>query len=401
MLWRAARLGLLFLMIAAPAWAADDPPAAPIRDFDIATIERLGQEMYAQDQEAWKATDVLLARVAQDQARKDKLHGWITETHGAQDLVRFVHDTDSGPEIYFDVSFAGVAPPFLSAPQNRTLTPEELGQYNARKLAMSATPARCSDTYNTVALKDPQGDGWLIWVMASTKDPDALMMAGHMRFTVSKDGKTVKRQDALSRGCMQFSRKDSKPGGSMILSHVVSLTPVETHVFASLSYRTGFYIGTTDGRAWKISDGHIANVNPDLPGLDGGAARLLIGQSEDCNMVVMVKGAKPIPTKVVIPTEGDGKFTIDPPAGVKIGGIMCLRDSLIPLPNDYKVLLAGYPLAIGDRGTGHPEAMGILEVENGRLQFKMTDGKLSADQQRPVQARLDQLQKAFDAAANR
>jgi len=62
MLWRAARLGLLFLMIAAPAWAADDPPPAPIRDFDIATIERLGQEMYAQDQEAWKATDVLLLR---------------------------------------------------------------------------------------------------------------------------------------------------------------------------------------------------------------------------------------------------------------------------------------------------------------------------------------------------
>ena len=396
-----ARLGLLCLMIAAPAWAtpADEPP--PIRDFDIATIERLGHEMYAQDQQAWKATDVLLARVPQDQARKDKLHGWITETRGARDLVRFIRDTDTGPEAYFDVSFAGVAPPFLSEPQNRALTPEELGQYNARKLAMSATPPRCSDTYNTVALKDPQGDGWLVWVMASTKDPDALMMGGHARFTVSKDGKTVMRQDALSRGCMQFSRKDNKPGGAMILSHVVSLTPVETHVFASLSYRVAFYLGTTDGRAWKISDGHIAGVGPDMAGLDGGAARLLIGQSEDCHMVVMAKGGKPIPTKVVIPTEGNAKFTIDPPPGIKIGGIMCLRDNLIPLPNDYKVLLAGYPLAIGDRGIGYFESMGIFEVVDGRLRFNMTTGKMNADQQVRVQARLDQLQKAFDTEDRR
>jgi len=397
MLGRIALLGLLSLLIRAPALAApaDEPP--PIRDFDISTVERLGREMYAQDREAWKATDLLFAHISEDEARRNKIHGWITETRGVQDVVRFVHETDHGPEAYYDISFAGVAPPVLSVPENRTLTPEELSQHNARRTALSAATLNCSSTYNSVALKDPQGDGWLVWVMAATKDPNALMMGGHQRFTVSRDGKTILRRDALSRGCIQFSRKDDRGGGHMILSHVVSLTPVETHVFASLSYGIGFYLGTTDGRAWKISDGHITSVDPDMADFDGAAARLLVGQSEDCNMVAMTKGAKPIPTKVVIPTEGKTKFTIDPPPGVKIGGIMCLRDSLIPLPNDYKVLLAGYPLAIGDRGTGHPEAMGILEVENGRLQFNMTTGKMTADQQARAQPRLDQLQRAFNA----
>ena len=399
-----ARLGLLSLLIGPPAWAAPaDEPPQPIRDFNIAMIERLGNEMYAQDQEAWKATDLLLARVPQDQAHKDRLHGWIVETQGTQDLVRFIHDTDKGPESYFDVSFAGVAPPFLSEPRNRTLTPEELSQYNARLLAMSTMTARCSDTYNTIALKDPQGDGWIVWVMASTKDPDALMMGGHARFTVSKDGKTVLRRDALSRDCIQFSRKDGRPGGAMILSHVVSLTPVETHVFASLTYRVGFYLGTNDGRTWHIADGHITGVNPDMEGFDGVAARMTIGQSETCHLLGKKNGKVEElgPVKVTATIEGKSKFAVPLPPGVTTGQIMCTRDSLIPLPNDYKLLLAGFPLAIGDNGTGHPKGLGVLDVADGKLRFQMIDGKMTADQQKSVQARLEQLQRAFNADLSR
>jgi hypothetical protein len=405
-MWRRiAKWCLLPILAAVPTIAAEGPPP-PIRDFDIATIERLGQEMYAQDQEAWKATDLLFAHISENEARQAKIHGWITETHGIQDVVRFVHETDRGPEAYYDISFAGVAPPVLSAPGNRTLTPEELDQFNARRTAISATALNCSNTYNSVALKDPQGDGWLVWVMAASKDPDALMMGGHQRFTISKDGKTIVRHDALSHDCMEFSRKDARGGGHMFFSHIVSLTPVETHVFASLSYRIDFYLGTGDGRAWHIANGHITGVDPDMAGFEGSAARILIGQSEDCHLVVLGKGkdgkdVAPIPIKIVMATEAKTKFTIEPPPGVKIGGVMCLRNTLIPLPNDYKVLLAGYPLAIGDRGTGHAKAFGLLEADNGRLQFNMSTGKLADDQQKSMAARLNQMQKAMDAESAR
>jgi hypothetical protein len=399
MLGRIVRLGLLFLLMGAPAWAAPAEEAPPIREFDIATIEQLGREMYAQDQEAWKATDLLFARISQDDARRDKIHGWITEMRGVQEVVRFVHETDHGPEAYYDISFAGVAPPVLSVPQNRTLTPEELSQHNARRTAISAATLNCSSTYNSVALKDPQGDGWLVWVMAATKDPDALMMGGHQRFTISKDGKTILRRDALSRDCIQFSRKDDKGGGHMILSHVVSLTPVETHVFASLSYRIGFYLGTPDGRTWRIADGHIAGVDPDMAGFDGVAARMMAGQAEDCHMLATKAGKLENvgAVQVAVPTENAGKFTITPPAGAKVSSIICNRNSLIPLPNDYKVLLAGYTLGIADRGAGHPDTLAVIEIVNGRFQLRMIDGTMSADQQSLMEKRLNQLQSAFNA----
>ena len=41
---------------------APQPPLPKIREFDIPTIERLGREIYAQDQLAWKATDIALAQ---------------------------------------------------------------------------------------------------------------------------------------------------------------------------------------------------------------------------------------------------------------------------------------------------------------------------------------------------
>jgi hypothetical protein len=45
------------LLFCSPAMAQD--PA--IRQFDIPTLEKLGHDMYVQDQAAWHATDALMA----------------------------------------------------------------------------------------------------------------------------------------------------------------------------------------------------------------------------------------------------------------------------------------------------------------------------------------------------
>jgi hypothetical protein len=382
---------------------ADEPPP-PIRTFDIPTIERLGQQMYAQDQEAWKATDTLFLRHPMEELRKSKLHGWITETRDGHDVVRFIHDTDRGPEAFYDVTFSDGALPFLSVPENSKLTAPENVQYRARLLALANTQLRCAQRYNSIVLKDPKGDGWLVWVLASTEDADALIIGGHTRFTISTDGSTIVRRDALSRDCIQFSRKDQQGAAGLIMSHVVSLTPVETHVFASLTYKMGFYLGTPDGRAWKVDDGHIAGIDQDAAGFDGVAARMTAAQSEDCKMIVIKpgdKGTKPEiagPTKVLIATEQKGKFDFTPPPGVKVAAIMCGRDNLLPAPNDYKVLAAGYTLTIVDNGTGHVQRMGTLELNDGRFQFRLFDGgHMTADEQTRVQARMNQFQQALQA----
>ena len=135
------RAALLFagaamaVAIRCTALAADAAPT--IRQFDVATIEKLGRAMYEQDQEAWKATDMLRAKLSDDQLKSDKLDGWIVDSFADRDVVRFVHAGPNGPEAYYDVAFSkNGGAPALSAPASGALTADESAQYAARDLAL-------------------------------------------------------------------------------------------------------------------------------------------------------------------------------------------------------------------------------------------------------------------------
>lgn len=69
------------VLISSPVFAQPAEPA-PIRDFDVETIQRLGREIYEQDRFAWVGTDALLAAVAEE--RLAGTIGWIVvERDGA------------------------------------------------------------------------------------------------------------------------------------------------------------------------------------------------------------------------------------------------------------------------------------------------------------------------------
>ena len=406
--WRLGLLAAVCAAFATPAIAADTAPP-PIRQFDIPTIEKLGRQMYEQDQEAWKATDILRAKHSDDELKAGKLHGWIVDTFPDHDVVRFVHDGASGPEAYYDVTFPRVGgAPTLASPESSTLSGEDVAQYAARTLALQHSELNCSDTYNTIVLKDPEQDGWLVWIMAATKDPDLIIIGGHYRFTISSDGKSIRQKDVLSKSCLRFSRKAQTGSTGFLMSHVVSLTPIETHAFASLSYKVGFYVGTPDGRAWNVGEGLITQIQQDAPSLDGFAARALLGMNENCIALARKASdpeAKPHddPLKSVVnATENAQTFSPELPAGDTATSVLCVREDLIPAPNDYQVLRGGFPLYIDDRGMGRPERIGVLEVSGGRVRFRLIKGDpLTAEIKDRLGTRLDQLQTALDDAWTR
>lgn len=251
--------------------AAEEPA---IRAFDVVTIERLGREMYEQDQCAWKATDVMTAAKTEAGAVREGLAGWITSDVGGKPAVRFIRNGERGPEVLYDVSFEGLAPGTLTTPLDRTLSAVELAQREARRLAVSQIGQRCGPQYNTIALKEANGD-WLVWVLVATLNADVIPVGGNLRFTISPDGKTVRTRDALSKSCIKFDRDRRRAGEEegLMFSHVVSLTPVETHVLASLTHSLPLFVGTQDGVAWKVDQGRVKTVEMDAPGLDGFSAR--------------------------------------------------------------------------------------------------------------------------------
>ncbi|HEY2068443.1 MAG TPA: hypothetical protein VGG48_02715 [Rhizomicrobium sp.] len=241
------------------AWGDDAPK---IRDFDIPTVENLGQAIYQQDQEAWKATDVLNAQYSLDQLKAEKLHGWVVDTAPGRDVVRFVRDGASGPEVLCDVTFTPDIAQSCVVPPSLALAPPELAQYAARTLALKNIERPCSNRYNTVVLKDPERDGWLVWALAATEEPGVIVYGGHYRFTVSADGNTIIERDALSRACLNIGPPDPSKGAfvASMFVQLVSNVPVETTVWLNLLHKHPFYLITPDRAEWSIENGHISRM---------------------------------------------------------------------------------------------------------------------------------------------
>ena len=149
---------------------AQEAKPPPIRTFSIETIEALGREIYHQDAAAWVATDAVAPRM-QDFS-KAHVVGWIVVPNGDGQRVRFVRDTAVGLEAYYDVDVDSQFHIRVFAAPDRHLTADEVAAFTARQTASRNVPAVCRPGYNSVVAKDPQGDGWLVCMLANADAGD-------------------------------------------------------------------------------------------------------------------------------------------------------------------------------------------------------------------------------------
>lgn len=254
-------LAVLLTLAATAASAQERPPA--IRTFDLATIEKLGRDIARQDAAAWVATDALRARVRDLEAAG--LQGWVVTETSAGQRVRFLRDLGGGLEAGYDVEVAADLKTAFSEPSDRTLTAEERAKFAASRTAEAAVQGQpiCRPGYNHVVLRDPEGDGWLVWLLAPTPDAGGIPLGGHYRVSVSADGRTVIRRDALSASCATMPKADASKGqpAALVVTHVVSPSPVETHVFLQLQNRHPFIVLAGE-RVWGIVDGRVSDRGP-------------------------------------------------------------------------------------------------------------------------------------------
>jgi len=245
------------------ALAANSP--AEIRQFDKSTTEKLGVAIYEQDIRAAIATDLLLAKKID--AKKEGLRGWIVEGDAYTMLVRFVREKDGPPEAFYDVMFDGTRPPTLQVPSDRRLTPAQLALFKARNLASKGIKRPASRTYNIVMLPDPATDGLLVYALAASVVPNEVVVGGHYRFSISKDGERVLRGDELFVSFLKLSTKPGDlPAGAhpeaLFMNTLLSDLPLETHVYLSLLHKVPLYVSTRDHRIWKVEGGTITTANP-------------------------------------------------------------------------------------------------------------------------------------------
>jgi hypothetical protein len=114
--------------------------------------------------------------------------------------------------------------------------------------------------YRFVALPDPKGSGFLIYALATSPDPEEIVVGIHYRVTVSADASRAERVDALSRTRI-VARKENLPQGyrlvGFVLAQVVSDKPVETLVYLTLRDNASCMVVTPDESVWWIEHGKI------------------------------------------------------------------------------------------------------------------------------------------------
>jgi hypothetical protein len=251
----AARCFAISLLVPLTAAAQE-----PIRELSLDVIEDLGREIYRLDQAASVATDILFEqRLELDDY---PVRGWVVTADGASLLVTFVGEYDGEYKAVFDVRPGENGKRRFELAQRRELSREEAAQFRARKTAQSAVAEPCAETYNSVVLRDPENDGWIVYWLSATTEPGVMVLGGHYRVMVSANGEEVVASDRLSRSCMNIAQDQSQIRESVaaVVTHLVSSTPVETHVFQSLLHRKPIYVMTDEETAWVVEGDRIRKV---------------------------------------------------------------------------------------------------------------------------------------------
>lgn len=245
---------------------------------EIDKARALGAAIYVQDSASAIATDVLIANLG---SLEDKhIDGWVTirdsDVGGRPTgwwLVQF-YDESRPPRVRYEVRVPmnpGKEPSFTRVDPPQAPRPGEMRLIEARQAAIHAVPPP-SEPMNTVLLPaQPFGaEGFLIYLLAATTDPNVIVFGKHYRVRVGPDGRTVKDVAELSRSALkvdlrnQGSSKTSDRRIPPVVKHTVSDWPSEAYVFASLFHRRPFIVTTARG-VWWIEGDRIDLIATEAP----------------------------------------------------------------------------------------------------------------------------------------
>ena len=259
---RAVPLVAAILFSLSPAFAAE------IREFDIPTLERLGNELSHRDEIAARASDLVWTQ--HPEFNKVSPQGWISDLHSDGDLVYFITETKTGVATAYKVTFPRNGSPRVEDVHGQTPPAAIATRYTARRTAMKAALPKLNTSYgaryNFEVLNDPDGNGFLVYALAAFTKKNPVYTGGHLRITVSADGARVERIDELSRGIIE-QKTDSKHESVAVATAqaVETKHPVETWIYTSHLYHLPMYVATTDGAAWGVVNGRIVRVDSKGP----------------------------------------------------------------------------------------------------------------------------------------
>lgn len=275
--WRSS---VLLILLGAVSYAPSTPAEA-LRQFSSAQLEALGREIF----EVRRRTEIAADLMAEHyDPKEEKIAFWVTEGAPERLRVRFLRAAGERFEPAIEARFESLLLPGFVTESLAPLSGFETAQIAARNAVAPYLDAPCARRYESVALRDPDGNGMLLYALAVADSDDEVMLGGHHRFSVSADGLEVAHADALSTACTKAPRaalaaSDGEQGTAVRAN--LSDTPLEIHVYLSLRYRLTLYVVTRDLRMWEVREGRMRVIRQSPGGLSSAARVDLREKSAD------------------------------------------------------------------------------------------------------------------------
>lgn len=242
-----------------PEWIQPVEPPEHVRK-TVRDAEKLGQAIWRFDTAAARASDALMGSVP------DQLFGWVVTDDSADGGALHVHFlvwAGADLEVRYRVRIGGErAPPVVEIMDPPiALAAHVRGPATALRTARKTPIPRVDAPYNEVVLPaELIGEtGWLVYALAATTNAEEMLVGGHTRIKVSADGTTVEEVFPFAR--TNLRARAGKDVTKITLTHMVSPTPLEHHVFLSLLYKQYLRVLTELG-AWDVEHGRILYGGP-------------------------------------------------------------------------------------------------------------------------------------------
>ncbi len=226
----------------------------------IADVAEEGQLLYRKDQYAARATRLLLDAV--DLADYPDFVGWVGYGDERTYIVSFYERTDDEVTLVADVHFSVDGTSRVEPNPGRAIGENEFSMLMARIVALEEGSNSCSNRFNTVVMPSRDDDDtWMVYVLAATTDPNAIVVGGHSRVRVAKVTAEVLDVERMSHSCLTLDKSEMERRGSegalVFVTHHATPMPVPVHPFLSLLHRQPIIVLSERGR-WSVEGSRIS-----------------------------------------------------------------------------------------------------------------------------------------------
>ncbi|WP_226666884.1 hypothetical protein [Microbulbifer aggregans] len=238
---------------------AETKPLSDVEMGGLRTVEKLGRIIYEKDVHAANATDLLLGSI--NPADYPNFVGWVTYPNESGYTVSFYSRDADSYSVISDVVYGLSSEPELIINPDRSISYQEKSMIDARIRALQVGKSDCSDRFNSVVLEGENPNQWDVYILAATTDPNAVMVGGNAKVSISKDTGEIVSSTPLSKSCLVLNKKpDDMPEGASLamltMTHIVSDYPVAIHPYLNLMHEIPFAVMTKRG-LWIVENGKI------------------------------------------------------------------------------------------------------------------------------------------------